>query len=98
MILVASPSKPVAYTLKMTARRPQVISDYEPEIDALYDAVKETTTASTELPPSWSPEDAVSFIRSVVGNVMKRKVVDEDDLFQNGCDRCVGCIRKLSGS
>lgn len=87
MILVSSPSKPFALTTKMTARRPEVISDYEPEIEALYNAVKETTKATTALPSSWNSESTLSFIRSVVGNVMKKNFTDDDDLFQNGCDR-----------
>ena len=45
MILVSFPKGPFILTAKLTARRQVVIVEYEPEIDALYDAVEETAQA-----------------------------------------------------
>jgi hypothetical protein len=92
MILVASPSKPFAYTDKGTLRRKAVINSYEPEIKALYAAVDETSQSQVELPASWSTNDSLDFVRTIVSNVMKRRVCDTDDLFQHGCDRQVSSL------
>jgi hypothetical protein len=88
MILVASPSKPFEYTLKMAPRRPTIIAEYEPEINAVYEAVKETTQAASVLPEVWTPENTLGFVQSVVQNVLKEEVADDSDIFQHGCDRC----------
>ena len=87
MIIVASPSKPFTYTGKGTPRRPAVIEEYQPEIEALYAEVEETTQAHLPPPISWAIIDAIDFVRAVVHQVMTRAVNDTDDLFQNGCDR-----------
>ncbi|OBZ79958.1 L-aminoadipate-semialdehyde dehydrogenase large subunit [Grifola frondosa] len=67
MILVASPSKPFTYTAKNTARRQAIINDYEGEIDALYDAVAETTQADIAPPSAWSKDETLAFVRTVHG-------------------------------
>lgn len=88
MILVSNPSKPFTYTAKNTARRQAIINDYEDEIDELYTTVDESTQPGITLPSSWAASNALDFIRTVVSNVMKSTLADEDDLFQHGCDRC----------
>lgn len=87
MILVAIPSKPFVYTAKMTARRQAILKDYDPEINALYDAVAETSQVDIPIPSDWSPSQTLSFVRQTVGKVMTQSVSDETDLFQHGCDR-----------
>jgi hypothetical protein len=87
MILVASPSKPFSYTAKMAPRRSAIIVDYKSEIEEIYEAAKETTQAASVLPETWTPEATLSFIQSVVGNVLKRTVADDSDIFEHGCDR-----------
>lgn len=89
MIIVSTPSKPFTYTGKMTARRPAIIADYEPEIEALYAAVEATTRTLVAFPPSWTPEASLVFARTLIGSVLKQEVSDEDDVFQHGCDRFV---------
>ncbi|GJE93572.1 acetyl-CoA synthetase-like protein [Phanerochaete sordida] len=86
MIIVSKPEKPFTYTAKGTPRRPAVINEYQPEIEALYATVDETTQAHLAPPRSWNPAHTLDFVRSVVHEVMKRQVTDEDDLFQRGCD------------
>lgn len=87
MILVASPHKPFTYTAKSTPRRQAIINEYEEEINALYDAVDETTQADLLPPRSWSPPDSKEFIRTVVRRVLDHAIGDSEDLFQRGCDR-----------
>ncbi|CAL1699334.1 unnamed protein product [Somion occarium] len=86
MIMVASPTKPFQYTAKNTARRQAIIADYDPEIEALYAAVKETTQADMAPPPSWSLPDSINFVKEVVNRVMKHEIQESDDIFQKGCD------------
>lgn len=88
MIVVAKPSKPFMYTAKSTARRQAIINDYDEEINALYDAVEESTQADLILPSEWDFPHALCFVREVVGRVLKNPVSDTDDLFRKGCDRC----------
>lgn len=87
--MVASPTKPFQYTAKNTARRQAIIADYDPEIEALYAAVKETTQADMAPPPSWSLPDSINFVKEVVNRVMKHEIQESDDIFQKGCDRLI---------
>jgi len=87
MILVSSPKKPFVLTAKLTARRQAVIAEYEPEIDALYDAVDETAQAVKYFPDEWTEESSLEFARNLINGVLKIPVKDGDDIFQHGCDR-----------
>ncbi|KAI0033029.1 acetyl-CoA synthetase-like protein [Vararia minispora EC-137] len=84
MILVASPSKPFAYTLKMTPRKKAIVRDYEHEINALYDAVAETSQIEVDVPESWDRETALRFVREIVSKTMKEAVGDDENLFAHG--------------
>jgi hypothetical protein len=87
MIVVASPSKPFAYTAKMTARRQAIIKDYEKEINALYDVVDQTSQVDIPVPAEWTPSQSLDYVRHIVHKVMTHKVPDGVDIFQHGCDR-----------
>jgi len=87
MVLVSSPKKPLTLTAKLTARRQAVIAEYEPEIDALYDAVDETAQAVKHFPNEWTEQTSLEFARKLVGSVLKVSVKDDDDIFQHSCDR-----------
>ena len=87
MILVSSPKKPFSLTAKLTVRRQAVIAEYEPEIDALYDAVDETAQAVKYFPKEWTEQSSLEFTRNLVGSVLKVPVKDDDDIFQHSCDR-----------
>lgn len=87
MILVSSHKKPFVLSAKMTARRQAVIAEYEPEIDALYDAVDETAQAVKYFPNEWTEQSSLEFARSLVCSVLKVPVKDDDDIFQHSCDR-----------
>jgi hypothetical protein len=87
MILVTSPQKPFTLTAKLTARRQAVIAEYEPEINALYDAVDETAQAAKNFPNEWTKESSLEFARELIGSVLKVQVKDDDDIFQHSCDR-----------
>ena len=54
MIIVAAPDKPFEYSLKGAPKRPLVLLQYQPEIDALYgspanDVLYQHTTISARL-------------------------------------------------
>ena len=88
MVMVTSPSKLCVYTAKNTPRRLALIDEYAPEIDALYDAVDETTwQVEFAPPPVWTLATCTDFVRAVVTRVLKHAIGDQDDLFQDGCDR-----------
>ncbi|KAF7798295.1 hypothetical protein EIP86_009514 [Pleurotus ostreatoroseus] len=86
MILVASTSKPFAYTAKGTARRQAVINEYDEEIEAMYSSA-ESTSSKVEPPVSWDETNTKGFIRDVVATVLKRHVDESADIFRFGCDR-----------
>ncbi|KAJ3532133.1 hypothetical protein NM688_g7469 [Phlebia brevispora] len=89
MITVSAPEKPFTYTAKNTPRRHAIIREYEPEIEALYAAVDESTQADLVPPPSWNAASAKAFVRAVVTRVLDHDLADTDDLFHSGCDRHV---------
>ncbi|KAI0795720.1 acetyl-CoA synthetase-like protein [Abortiporus biennis] len=94
MIMVSLPNKPFSHTAKGTVRRPAVINEYQPEIEALYKKVEKISNlgmddqngTDAEVVHDWNFENTIEFVRKVVFNVLKRSVQDEDDLFQHGCD------------
>ncbi|THH15912.1 hypothetical protein EW146_g4654 [Bondarzewia mesenterica] len=86
MIIVADPSKPFEYTPKGTPRRHVVIKAYDPEIEALYKAVTDSSQTGIPAPEKWTESATLVFVRSAVEKVMKRSLRDNDDIFQEGCD------------
>jgi hypothetical protein len=91
MIQFTKPSKPFTYTGKETPRRHAMIMEYEPEINALYAAMDDTSNVTASVPPpkEWNVSSTLAFVRAVVHDVMVNKVGDHDDLFEYGCDRYV---------
>ncbi|KAI0040339.1 acetyl-CoA synthetase-like protein [Auriscalpium vulgare] len=86
MIIVSSPSKPFEYTVKGTPRRPVVIKNYEEEINAHYEALKDMSQTDLVPPSSWDKRTTLQFVRLVAARVLRATVGDDVDLFQNGCD------------
>ncbi|KAH7912698.1 hypothetical protein BJ138DRAFT_1083028 [Hygrophoropsis aurantiaca] len=86
MIIVSKPSKPFTYTAKNTPRRQAIIADYEDEINALYNAVEESTQSGITPPLHWDQQSTCAFVRKAVSSVMGRTISDDDDIFQQGCD------------
>ena len=92
MIMVTKPEKPLEYTAKGTPRRQVCIAAYADEIDALYERVEESS--QTDLPPprDWAPETVYEYVGDVVRKVLNNHTIgDDEDIFQNGCDRYSGC-------
>jgi hypothetical protein len=87
MILVASPAKPFSYTAKGTIRRQAIVKDYEPEIEALYKSVEESSQGEIIAPTEWNPESTLEFMRKTVQTVLNNSLTDDDDFFRYGCDR-----------
>ncbi|THH32206.1 hypothetical protein EUX98_g1995 [Antrodiella citrinella] len=86
MILVSSPNKPFEYTAKFSARRQAIIAAYDPEIEALYATVDETTQPDLSAPSSWEMGETLEFVRTIVNKVLKTSAADGDDIFHQGCD------------
>lgn len=89
MIIVADPAKPFEYTPKGTPRRHVVIKAYDAEIKALYEAIADSSQTDIPAPETWTEDATLVFVRTVVEKVMKRQLANDDDIFQEGCDRCV---------
>lgn len=89
MILVSKPEKPFDYTAKFTVRRQAMITLYEPEIEALYKNVDETSLTGLHPPSKWDSSTTLEFVRRVVTTVVRGDLTNEEDLFQRGCDRLV---------
>lgn len=88
MIIVSTPSKPFEYNSKGNPRRHFLINEYEPEIQALYATVKESSQPDIAAPEEWDEESVLLFVRRVVTKVMEVEIADSADLFLEGCDRC----------
>ncbi|KAF8514478.1 hypothetical protein JB92DRAFT_2789445 [Gautieria morchelliformis] len=94
MILVASAFKPFSYTVKNTARRGVVLKDYAEEIEAIYQAVQNSSNTNIPIPSGsssdggWTLKESLTFVGDVVHSIMDgaEAMGDEDDLFAFGCD------------
>ena len=88
--MVTKPSKPLEYTAKGTPRRQVCLAAYADEIDELYKRVEESQQIDMPPPRDWSSESVQLYVGEIVRKVMKNpNIQDSDDLFQQGCDRCV---------
>ena len=90
MVAVNDPARPFPLTAKGTPRRHVTLMDYEAEIDQLYQRVEESSRVDVAPPADWTAEDDVTvFVQGVIYAIMRvSKIADDDDLFQQGCDRC----------
>lgn len=89
MIIVTDPAKPFEFTPKGTPRRQISLNAYTKEIDAVYQAVKESSQADTDPPINWSRDNVNQFLHTIINKVLEGPISDNDDLFQFGCDRSV---------
>lgn len=94
MIIFANPAKPFSFNSKGAARRSVVLSEYDREIEALYDTLEERI--EEESPSTWTPEASLAFVRTVVNKNLHHPVKDDEDIFECGCDRYVKFNTKLS--
>lgn len=86
--MVTKPGKPFQYTAKGTPRRQVSLDEYAEEIEELYKRVAESSQVDIPVPNSWSAGTVRSYVRGVVKRVMKvSDISDDEDLFQQGCDR-----------
>lgn len=71
--------------------------DYATEIDAIYNAVQDSTQVDIPVPTGsseaggWTLEESLGFLRNLVTRIMtnSKDMGDDDDLFSLGCDRLV---------
>jgi hypothetical protein len=92
MVIVTDPTKPFSYTAKGTTRRGVILRMYEQEISHAYEALEESSQPSFPIPDTWDADECHEFARNVVKNIIPRHLSDDDDIFQQGCDRYVVCF------
>ncbi|KAF8576894.1 acetyl-CoA synthetase-like protein [Ramaria rubella] len=93
-ILVASALKPFSYTAKQSVRRGAIIKEYASEIEAMYQAIQDSSQTDIPIPPGsseeggWTLEESLQFVREAVHKVMASAddMGDDDDIFGYGCD------------
>ena len=71
--------------------------DYEEEIETLYAVVEKSSQTELTPPNDWNAKTTLEFVAVVVENTMMHKLGNEDDMFQQGCDRYLhpgGCVTK----
>ncbi|KAJ7156520.1 hypothetical protein C8R43DRAFT_1125714 [Mycena crocata] len=85
--VVADPSKPIELTAKGTARRAAALAMYETEIQEVYIAMERSSQTHLVAPTNYDIASSLEFVSSAVREVMVKLPGDEEDLFQNGCDR-----------
>ncbi len=78
---------PTILTSHDIGRRQVILEDYSEEISDLYKSVEESTQTGILLPLEWDPESTKDFVRTIVLQVLSHSILDDDDLFQHGCDR-----------
>ncbi|KAI0318579.1 acetyl-CoA synthetase-like protein [Amylostereum chailletii] len=86
MIMVTRPNKLMEFTPKGTPRRHVSLRSYDQEIDALYDAVKDSSQVEYAPPALWTPTTTKEFVGDSVRRVVQVPLTDNDDIFQYGCD------------
>ena len=92
MILVASPERPLLYTVKGTLRRQATLDQYKDEIDALYAAAETNAQEGLVAPLEWTQETIRNLVRQAIEKTMRKDIshIDDDlDLFDWGLDRYV---------
>jgi len=87
MIITTDPSKPLEFTPKGTPRRQVCLKSYEKEIDAVYDAVNNSSQTDILVPELWSAVNAMRFVDTAVKNVLRYPIAADQDIFLLGCDR-----------
>lgn len=85
MILVASPSKPLACNTKGAPKRATILQDYHSEINNIYAALEHSN--NVDPPSDWSPKNLYEFVTRVINGTLKNPVKDTEDIFNHGCDR-----------
>ncbi len=68
-------------------RRQATLNDYSAELETLYKTVEDSTQGGILPPLEWDGTSALEFVRNVVLQTLPRPVLDNQDLFQHGCDR-----------
>lgn len=87
-IQLASPDKPFKVTPKGTKQRRIITSDYQKEIDAIYEAAEANEAADVPpLPESLELEPLRDYVRNLIMDLLSRSdIKDEEDLYEAGLD------------
>lgn len=87
-IQLASPDKPFKVTPKGTKQRRIITSDYQKEIEAIYEAAEADEAADVPpLPKSLELEPLRDYVRNLIMGLLSRSdIKDEEDLYEAGLD------------
>ncbi|KAJ5524162.1 NRPS-like enzyme [Penicillium frequentans] len=87
-IELASPGKPFKMTPKGTKQRRTIASDYQNEIEAIYEAAETNEAAGVPpLPKSLELEYLREYVRNLLEELLSRSdIKDEEDLYEAGLD------------
>ncbi|KAF8585449.1 hypothetical protein K439DRAFT_1561338 [Ramaria rubella] len=91
-ILVASALKPFSYMPKRNVGRGAIINDYALEIEAMYQAIQDSSQTDIPIPPGssedrgWTLEESLQFVHEAMDRVMTDvdDMGDDDDIFGYG--------------
>ncbi|XP_006463297.1 hypothetical protein AGABI2DRAFT_120116 [Agaricus bisporus var. bisporus H97] len=86
MIITTNSNKPLEFTPKGTPRRQVCLKIYEKEIEAIYEAVKDSSQTDIPVPEVWTVENAMEFVDRTIKRVMKYPIAADQDIFLQGCD------------
>ncbi|KAJ8081122.1 putative NRPS-like protein biosynthetic cluster [Marasmius tenuissimus] len=84
MILVTSPQKPFMYTEKGSLKRKEILREYIPEIDVLYNQSEEEIKFEISFPENRELANVISFVQRVLKTI-PLDVPEEEDVFRYGC-------------
>ncbi|KAJ4475452.1 male sterility protein-domain-containing protein [Lentinula lateritia] len=93
MILIASSTKPLPRAGKGTVMRKAAYSEYEEEIDQIYDTV--TSNSSVEPPSAWEIPALKQWLTSQVENLCDKFLDEKDDIFDHGFDSLCATVLRL---
>ncbi|KAJ5992188.1 NRPS-like enzyme [Penicillium sp. IBT 35674x] len=87
-IQLASPDKPFKLTPKGTKQRRTIASDYQKEVEAIYEAAEANEGADVPpLPKSLELEPLREYVRNLIMDLLSRSdIKDEEDLYEAGLD------------
>ncbi|KZT05750.1 putative aminoadipate reductase [Laetiporus sulphureus 93-53] len=90
MILVTDASRPLVRAGKGTVIRAPSLALYEKEINALYEAVEQSSSSdAAHPPPSWKGSDLTSWLIDQATLLNDHRSIDKSrDLFEQGFDSC----------
>ncbi|CAK5265953.1 unnamed protein product [Mycena citricolor] len=88
MIIVTGSERPMIRAAKGTIIKKPTVLMYQPDIDALYDAVEASSSAAADISPptSWTTESLIPWLRMQATALSDKEIDVGTDLFDQGFD------------